>query len=59
MSPGTETRGRTMQIERSTTTSLRDELREATARGMAIAVHARVAPERPALVSAAGSRSFG
>jgi long-chain acyl-CoA synthetase len=41
------------------TTPLRDELRDATARGMTIAVHARLAPERPALLSAAGSRSFG
>ena len=47
------------QGERTDPTSLRDELREATARGMTIAVHARLAPGRPALVSGAGSRSFG
>ncbi len=48
-----------MSQARSIDRSLRDELRDATARGMTIAVHARLAPERPALVSALGSRSFG
>ena len=47
------------QAEPSDPTALREELRAAAARGMTLAVHARVAPQRPALVSPAGSRTFG
>lgn len=37
----------------------KEERQEAAARGMILALHARYAPDRPAIISDAGNRSFG
>src|SRR5436305_6567048 len=46
-------------VQTTQTAPTRDERAAAMASGMLLALHARTAPDRPAIISDAGSRTFG